>query len=76
MADAIDDALLKHGVAPQSVQHLLFTFSGNDPANHLRGSLLAYGGAINQICVGVRVPEHGAFIADVYDLVITNAHNG
>lgn len=76
MADAIDDALLKHGIPPQSVQHLLFTFSGNDPAGHLRGSLHAYGGPINQICVGVRVAEHGAFVGDVYDLVIANANNG
>ena len=31
LADAIDDALLKHGIPPQSVGHLLFTFSGQRP---------------------------------------------
>src|SRR5487761_2392473 len=31
LADAIDDALLKHGIPAQSVRHLLFTFSGNSP---------------------------------------------
>lgn len=75
LADAIDDALLKHGIAPQAVEHLLFTFSGNDPAAHLRGSLQGYGGTIAQLCVGVQVAEHGAFVADVYDLVIANAHD-
>ena len=75
LADAIDDALLKHGIAPQAVEHLLFTFSGNDPAAHLRGSLRGYRGTITQLCVGVQVPEHGAFVADVYGLVIANAHN-
>lgn len=73
LADAIDDALLKHGIAPESVQHLLFTFSGNDPANHLRNSLAAYEGDIGQLCVGIRATEHGAFVAEVYDLVIANA---
>lgn len=76
LADAIDDALLKHGIAPHAVKHLLFTFSGNDPSGYLRGSLQAYGGPISQLCVGVRVAEHGAFVADVYDLVIANANNG
>lgn len=76
LADAIDDALLKHGITPQTVKHLLFTFSGNDPAGHLRGSLHAYAGAISQLCVGVRVAEHGAFVADVYDRVIADANNG
>lgn len=31
LADAIDDALLKHGIPVQNVRHLLFTFSGNAP---------------------------------------------
>lgn len=75
LADAIDDALLKHGIAQQSVKHLLFTFSGNDPANHLRGCLAAYAGGIVQQCVGVRVAAHGAFVAQVYDKVIANAND-
>lgn len=76
LADAIDDALLKHGIAPQSVQHLLFTFSGNDPAGYLRASVQAYAGAYVQRYVGVRIATHGAFVADVYAQVIANAHNG
>lgn len=76
LADAIDDALLKHGIPPQSVKHLLFTFSGNDPANLLRASLQGYGGTFRQQYVGVLFGAHGAFIAEVYDRVIANANNG
>lgn len=36
LADAIDDALYRHGIATQSVRHLLFTFSGNAPDALLR----------------------------------------
>ncbi len=76
LADAIDDALLKHGIAPQSVTHLLFTFSGNDPSNILRANLQNYAGTFAQTYVGVRINAHGEFIADVYDQVIADAHHG
>ena len=72
---AVVVALLKHGILPQSVKHLLFTFSGNDPANHLRTSLQTYTGGIAQQCVGVRVAAHGVFVAEVYDQVIANAND-
>jgi hypothetical protein len=48
LADAIDDALLKHGIPVQSVRHLLFTFSGNPPDALLTASLQAYPGPVNQ----------------------------
>lgn len=75
LADAIDDALLKHGIPPQSVRHLLFTFSGNAPDAMLAASLQAYPGPINQWGIGLRVEGHGAFIGAVYDRVISNANN-
>ncbi len=75
LADAIDDALLKHGIPPQSVRHLLFTFSGNAPAALLAASLQAYPGPINQWGIGLRVDGHGAFIGAVYDRVIADANN-
>ena len=75
LADAIDDALLKHGVSPQSVRHLLFTFSGNAPDAMLSASLQAYPGPINQWGIGLRVEGHGAFIGAVYDRVIADANN-
>lgn len=75
LADAIDDALLKHGIPPQSVRHLLFTFSGNAPDALLTASLQAYPGPINQWGIGLHVEGHGAFIGAVYDRVIADANN-
>jgi hypothetical protein len=75
LADAIDDAQVKYGIPPQSVKHLLFTFSGNSPTAHLRASLEAYGGTIAQSSVGVRIDGHAAFIGAVYDMVIASAYN-
>lgn len=75
LADAIDDALLKHGIPPQSVRHLLFTFSGNAPDALLNASLQTYPGPINQWAIGLRVDGHGAFIGAVYDRVIADANN-
>lgn len=75
LTDAIDDALLKHGIPPQNVRHLLFTFSGNAPDALLTASLQAYPGPINQWGIGLRVEGHGAFIGAVYDRVIADAIN-
>lgn len=75
LADAIIDAQLKHGIQAQSMQHLLFTLSGNNPEAQLRGSLQAYVGGIGQWSVGLRIEGHAAFVAAVYDLVIANANN-
>jgi hypothetical protein len=75
LADAIDDALLKHGIPPQNVRHLLFTFSGNAPDALLTASLQAYPGPINQWGIGLRVEGHAAFIGAVYDRVIADANN-
>ena len=75
LADAIDDALLKHGIPVQNVRHLLFTFSGNAPDALLTASLQAYPGSINQWGVGLCVEDHATFIGAVYDRVIANANN-
>ncbi|MBC3468633.1 Hachiman antiphage defense system protein HamA [Pseudomonas sp. RW10S2] len=75
LADAIDDALLKHGIPPQNVRHLLFTFSGNAPDALLAASLQAYAGPISQWGVGLHVEGHAAFIGAVYDRVIADANN-
>jgi hypothetical protein len=75
LADAIDEAQLKLGIPAQSVKHLLFTFSGNNPAAHLRNALAAYGGEITQSSVGVRIEQHGNFVGTVYELVIQNAND-
>ena len=75
LADAIDDALLKHSIPLQNVRHLLFTFSGNAPDALLTASLRAYPGRIVQCGVGLRVEGHAAFIGAVYDRVIADANN-
>ncbi len=75
LADAIDDALLKHGIPIQNVQHLLFTFSGNAPEALLTAALQTYTGTIIQWGIGLHVNGHPAFIAAVYDRVIANVNN-
>lgn len=75
LADAIDDALLKHGISVHNVRHLLFTFSGNAPDARLTAYLQAYSGPINQWAIGLSVEGHATFIGAVYDRVIANANN-
>ncbi|SEG76704.1 Hachiman antiphage defense system protein HamA [Bosea lathyri] len=74
LVDAIDDALVRHGIPLDSVQHLLFTFSGNAPQALLTKSLQAYPGPISQWGVGLHVDGHAAFIGAVYDRVIADAN--
>jgi hypothetical protein len=75
LADAIDDALLKHGIPVQNVRHLLFTFSGNPPDALLTASLQAYPGPVNQWGIGLHVEGHAIFIGAVYDPMIADANN-
>ena len=76
LADAIDDALLKHTIPAHSVTHLLFVFTGNVP-DFVRwtGALQGYAGEIGQWGIGLHVEGHGAFIGAVYDKVIADANN-
>lgn len=75
LADAIDDALLKHGIPAQNVRHLIFTFSGNAPDDLLITCLHNYQGPINQWAIGLHVENHAAFTAAVYDQVIADAND-
>lgn len=75
LADKIDNAQYKSGIAANQVCHFLFTFSGNPSENLLRTNLNAYGGTFNQHYVSLRVPTHQAFIKAVYLKVIENADN-
>ncbi|NVE90685.1 Hachiman antiphage defense system protein HamA [Vreelandella titanicae] len=59
-------AQLVDGIAAAQVQHLLFTFSGNDPSNFLRADLNGCGYAIPQSCVGLRIANHQDFIRKVF----------
>jgi Cap4 SAVED domain len=75
LADAIDDALLKTGITPDKVCHLLFTFCANDPTPRLQTALNGYGGTIAQMGVGLRVEAHAAFVNDVYEKVIADGND-
>jgi hypothetical protein len=71
LANAIDDAQLKDGIALSQVAHLLFTFSGNDPLELLKKHLQGYSGKVRQFAVGLHIPNHPRFIRGVYDKVIS-----
>ena len=74
LVDAIDEALYRHGIPPESVKHLLFTFSGNSPQALLTQALQAYPGSFEQLGVGLHVDGHAAFVGAVYDRVIADAN--
>ena len=73
LADAIDNATLNVGIAPNTVRHLMFTFCGNAPGAMLTASLQGYAGAFPQWSVGLHVDGHPEFVGAVYDRVIANA---
>jgi hypothetical protein len=75
LVDAINDALYRHGIPVESVQHLLFTFSGNAPEALLTQALQSYPGAIGQWGVGLHVDGHAQFVGAVYGQVIADANN-
>jgi hypothetical protein len=75
LADAIDDAQLRYGIPLQNVEHLIFTFTGNNPANFLKASLKGYAGTIRQSSVGVRVTGHAKFVSDVYEAVVDDVND-
>ncbi len=72
IADAIDEAQLKDGIKLSQVQHLLFTFSENNPLELLKANLAAYNGNVAQRTVGLFVDKHQKFIKAIYDKVIAN----
>jgi hypothetical protein len=74
LVDAIDEALYRHGIPPESVKHLLFTFSGNSPQALLTQALQVYPGSFEQLGVGLHVDGHAAFVGAVYDRVIADAN--
>lgn len=66
LAKAIDDAQLKEGIKLSQMEHLLFTFSGNNPIQFLKNNLSTYKGKVHQYAVGLWVNTHQAFIKAVY----------
>jgi hypothetical protein len=76
LADAIDTAQLKEGITSEDVEHLLFTFSGNDPSAFLQDTLEVYCGPVSQYGVGLRINGHAQFVHDVYEKVIADGNDG
>lgn len=74
LVDAIDEALYRHGIPSESVQHLIFTFSGNSPQTLLTQALHTYTGPIRQWGVGLHVDGHAVFVGAVYAQVIADAN--
>ncbi len=75
LANVIDDAQLKDGIAEDDVEHLIFTLSGSDSRPLLHTCLHTYQGAIAQRSVGLRIAAHADFVRDVYDQVIADGDN-
>ncbi|RJS94620.1 Hachiman antiphage defense system protein HamA [Salinisphaera sp. Q1T1-3] len=70
LADAIDMAQLRDGISAAQVTQMIFSFSGNDPEGFLKTDLESYGGQVSQLSVGLRIIQHQAFIASVYEKVL------
>ncbi len=67
LADKIELVQLKQGISLKQVEHLLFTFSGNNPKNIQRSSLRKYKGRVKQHAVGLFVKSHKEFVHNVFE---------
>lgn len=61
-----EDYLLEKTIAEDDLVHLLFGLSGNDASAALQTDLEDYGGKIEQHSVNLRITDHQAFIASIY----------
>jgi hypothetical protein len=71
VAEKIAAAQLK-GIKLEQIEHLLFTFSQNNPLNLLKANLAKYNGKVAQVTVGLCLNGHQKFIKAVYEKVIAN----
>lgn len=67
LADKIETTQLKRGIHLGQVEHLLFTFSGNNPKKIQKASLEEYKGRVKQHAVGLFVTSHKEFIYNVFE---------
>ena len=68
LADAIEIAQWETGILPEQVEHLLFTFSQNDPQTVLQNNLNTYAGDIHQNYIGLSIADHQGFIKKIYEI--------
>jgi hypothetical protein len=72
LSDRIYEDYLERGITQAQVQNLLFTFSGNAPANFLTNDLTEYTGELGQYAVGLHVINHQEFILNIYEQIQKN----
>ncbi|MCA8835248.1 MAG: DUF1837 domain-containing protein [Proteobacteria bacterium] len=65
--EVLSDAIDKVQLRPGQVEHLIFTFSGNDPVRFLQVDLENYEGTIPQNNVGLKIDTHQKFIKHVFE---------
>jgi hypothetical protein len=63
------ERLQQHEVKQQDVEHLLFTFSGNNPANVLGPHATSPNKEVQRHLVGIVVSDHQAFIKLVFESI-------
>jgi hypothetical protein len=64
---ALIENLQRNEVREQDVEHLLFTFSGNDPTNVLSGHTASPRPSVARRLVGVHLKDHQNFIKVVFE---------
>jgi hypothetical protein len=67
-AEVIEN-LQQREVKEQDITHLLFTFSGNDPADALSQHAKSPKKTIERRLVGIVVADHQAFIKSVFESI-------
>lgn len=67
LAESIENYLSRKTIPQKRVTHLVFALCGNDPRTYLEKHLNAYSGNIQQLFVGLRISDHGAFVKTVFD---------
>jgi hypothetical protein len=61
-----EDLQAKGAIAARNVQHLIFTFAGNDPSKLLAAAPKPKKAGIKRTVAAVVIPDHGDFIETVY----------
>jgi len=75
LAELIEE-LQESDIPLASISHLIFTLSGNDPANVLVSEAKSPIKAISRQLAGCLIPDHASFIAQVFDTLIGGSADG
>jgi hypothetical protein len=67
LADAVLRAQLVVGIRSESVTHMMFLFTMQDPSEFVKDDLVGYTGPIEQLSMTLRVTAHPEFIGEVYE---------